>query len=72
MSEGDSFTRPGVVRHACRLRRDGTRRFLVWRILSHALERLHEGVRGGFAATGSDAERRLGAVTPVDRQHKEF
>ena len=29
----------GVVRHACRLRRDGTRRFLVWGILSHALER---------------------------------
>ena len=26
----------GVVRHACRLRRDGTRRFLVWGILSHA------------------------------------
>ena len=29
----------GVVRHACRLRRDGTRRFLVWGILSHARER---------------------------------
>ena len=25
VSEGDSFTRSGVVRHACRLRRDGTR-----------------------------------------------
>ena len=33
----------GVVRHACRLRRDGTRRFLVWGILSHAQERQHEG-----------------------------
>ena len=39
----------GVVRHACRLRRDGTRRFLVWGILSHAQERLHEGgVFGGI------------------------
>ena len=51
VSEGDSFTRSGVVRHACRHRVTAprpaagqARRFLVWGILSHALERLHEGV----------------------------
>ena len=44
----------------CRLRRDGTRRFLVWGILSYAQERLHEGVSSGLrAASGEDGTRGL-------------
>ena len=47
VSEGDSFTRSGVVRHACRLRRDGTRRFWFGGFFHTPGSGRHERVRGG-------------------------
>ena len=62
---GDSFTRSGVVRHACRHRVTAprpaagqARRFLFWGILSHAQERRHEEVFGlgdSFTCSGAAA-----------------
>ena len=49
--EGEGLT-TGVVRHACRLRRDGTRRFLVWGILLRLdWEPLREHVLAAGAAS---------------------
>ena len=56
MSEGDSFTRSGVVRHACRHRVTARGVFGLGGIVSHARERRHpalrRGRRGGFCFGG--------------------
>ena len=52
---------------------DGTRRFLVWGILSHARERRNEGVRveGLIRCAGRTQERPFGAVTPLERRDED-
>ena len=59
MSEGNSFTRSGVVRHACRHRVTAprpaagqARGFLFWGILSHTRERPATHAAAGAAARG--------------------
>ena len=52
---------------------DGTRRFLVWGILSHARKRRNEGVRveGLIRCAGRTQERPFGAVTPLERRDED-
>ena len=66
--EGEGLT-TGVVRHACRLRRDGTRRFLVWGIL---LRLDWEPLRGHVLAAGEPVKESPAGKTSLSKISSSF